>query len=448
MQILDSTTFITTKKSINQVEIGDAKQEVFYPQAKIKSWDNEANFSVRFDEDIKDSSFIIVDNVVEWTKDDKKIRLYEVDIPEAEEGGFEFEITLDAKPKSDILNFTIETKLFSFHYQPELTEEEIEDGSERPENIVGSYAVYHTSKRDNKYKTGKAFHIYRPWVEDDKGERVWCDLDINEGNKLLTITMPQKFLDTAVYPIVVDPTFGHTGIGATQYAFSGNGYDGGKYTLSALGAGETADVSSVTGYVYTTSSTSNIKGCLHNDNSPTYSLIAVAGPEAVDTTQTWITSSFSPEENITNGNYCLGMVTEGWSTQCRYDSVAGQTGLRDFSNSYADPQPLTDVFILGGRKMSFYATYTIPVSDTPPKLNTKKMYVCYDDTPLTDTINIYNTISGVDCGMSNYMCVSSSGTSVEYVQISTDTGHDDASHLRVYDGTTTYAVLKTFDKDD
>jgi hypothetical protein len=32
---------------------------------------------------------------------------------------------------------------------------------------------------------------------------------------VLTITIPQSFLDSAVYPVVVDPTFGYSSVGAT-----------------------------------------------------------------------------------------------------------------------------------------------------------------------------------------------------------------------------------------
>jgi hypothetical protein len=64
------------------------------------------------------------------------------------------------------------------------------------------------------YKTGKLCHIYRPWAEDAKGQRVWCDLTIDAD--VMTITVPQDFLDSAAYPVLVDPTFGYTTHGASN----------------------------------------------------------------------------------------------------------------------------------------------------------------------------------------------------------------------------------------
>ena len=63
------------------------------------------------------------------------------------------------------------------------------------------------------YKSGKAFHIYRPKIFDSNDNWVWADLHI-EG-EIATITIPQDFLDNAQYPVIVDPTIGYTVIGAS-----------------------------------------------------------------------------------------------------------------------------------------------------------------------------------------------------------------------------------------
>lgn len=88
-------------------------------------------------------------------------------------------------------------------------------GSYRPENVVGSYAVYHTSKKNNQYETGKAFHVYRPWIEDANGDRVWGT--VRYFGERLYVTVPQEFLNNAKYPVRVDPTLGYTTFGGTNY---------------------------------------------------------------------------------------------------------------------------------------------------------------------------------------------------------------------------------------
>lgn len=215
-----SKTKVANKKRKVDIEIGDSKETgMFYPQFKTKHWDNETNFSIRLiDEDYDSAIQTEKDEKIEWKRGDRTARFYEKETGD-EDGGFEFEVELASRPDSNVLEYSIETKGLNFYYQSELTSEEIKRGYSRPENVVGSYAVYHESKKNNyknaEYQTGKAFHIYRPWAEDTKGVRVWCDLHIDETKGLMTVTIPQDFVDTAQYPVLVDPTFGYTSIGAT-----------------------------------------------------------------------------------------------------------------------------------------------------------------------------------------------------------------------------------------
>ena len=140
-----------------EVEIGDSKDNTkMYPQAKIMRWDNEVNLSVRYKD--SDTSQPIVGtkgDVIEWVKGDKEVHIYEK--PEIDEdGGLEIEVVLKEKPISNIIEFSIETKGLEFFYQPELEDSEVEELAQRegitlleakrkcrPENVVGSYAVYH-----------------------------------------------------------------------------------------------------------------------------------------------------------------------------------------------------------------------------------------------------------------------------------------------------------------
>ncbi len=217
-----STKKILAKESpvdMIQVEIGDSKQPDFKPQFKVMRWDNEVNFSMRAKEH-PDAVIETDGDVIKYKTPDYEVHQYEK--PEAgEDGGFEFEWVLPEKPKDNVLEASIQTKGLDFLYQPPLTQEEIDQGTSRPENVVGSYAVYHSTKgtvnRDGlkDYKTGKAFHIYRPKAIDANGNEVWCDLAIDIDAGMLLVTVPQEFLDKALYPVLVDPTFGYTSAGAS-----------------------------------------------------------------------------------------------------------------------------------------------------------------------------------------------------------------------------------------
>jgi hypothetical protein len=216
----DKKAFQLDKRDVHDVEIGDIKEKDFYPQAKVKSWDNDANFSLRYNKDIKDSKFELQDNTVVWKSagEVEEVKMYEVvKTNELEEdvSEFEFEVTFNEKPQSRIIPYTIRTKNLNFFYQPELTKQEKDMGIIRPINVIGSYAVYHNSKRDNEYKTGKAFHIYRPYAVDSKGLQTWCNLNIDVEKNALYIELPLEFFEDAVYPVHLDPTLGYGVRGGT-----------------------------------------------------------------------------------------------------------------------------------------------------------------------------------------------------------------------------------------
>ncbi|RKZ11025.1 hypothetical protein DRQ25_00770 [Candidatus Fermentibacteria bacterium] len=211
-----------------EIEVGDIKEPGrFLPQFKTKHWGNECNFSIRLLDDDYDSGVVSeIGDKIQWERAGRKVRMYEKDSDD-EDGAFEFEVELAEKPIDNVLRFSIQSKEFRFLYQRPLTQKEIDDGGSQPENTIGSYAVYHKTKKHNltggkHYRAGKAFHIYRPWVEDSEGTRVWCDLRIDDVSEELTITIPQEFLDTAVYPILVDPTFGYTSVGAITNIYIAN----------------------------------------------------------------------------------------------------------------------------------------------------------------------------------------------------------------------------------
>jgi hypothetical protein len=115
-----------------------------------------------------------------------------------EDGGHEFAVVLARRPSSNRVRFSCGAAGLRFFRQSD-----------------GSHAVYHASRAGNfanvHYRAGKAFHVLRPWAEDAAGRRVWCDLRMPvSGTGLATIVVPQAFLDSASYPVLVDPTFGYT----------------------------------------------------------------------------------------------------------------------------------------------------------------------------------------------------------------------------------------------
>lgn len=141
--------------------------------------------------------------------------------------GFEFDLILTSRPNHNEFAYEIGSKNLTFCKQPPLTPEEIADGHRRPDNVVGSYAVYHSHKRDNhrlsdgreeNYGCGKFGHIYRPKAVDATGKWAWCKMNIADGH--LVIIAPQEFLDRAKYPVTIDPIIGTDSAGASIWDFN------------------------------------------------------------------------------------------------------------------------------------------------------------------------------------------------------------------------------------
>ena len=128
----------------------------------------------------------------------------------------EWEAVLYQKPGNQYSwTFPMESNNLVFYYQAELTQEEIDREAVRPDSVIGSYAVYHTSNKNNEYKTGKALHIYRPKAWDSAGDTVWIGLDIDTVTNELTIAGTRPWFRDAVYPVTIDPTIGKTDIGGS-----------------------------------------------------------------------------------------------------------------------------------------------------------------------------------------------------------------------------------------
>ena len=141
-----------------------------------------------------------------------------------DKGRLKWDVKIASHPATNVFEWDmLSSAELEFYYQPELPDSEIKKGSIRPPEVIGSYAVYCGKSGHFKdaskntianYATGKLAHIYRPLCRDAKGVEAWADLLIGAGK--LRITIPQKYLDDAAYPVMLDPTFGYTSNGASS----------------------------------------------------------------------------------------------------------------------------------------------------------------------------------------------------------------------------------------
>jgi len=358
-----------------KVVVGEKNEENFKPNIEIKRW-NEVGFKIkpRITADLKDQELEFIDNKIKWQSPEIEIEFEDF------EDKFKFIWHLNKKPDSNKIEFDIVSEGLDFYYQPplteEITEEQIDKGytateteikdekgnvvTHRPENVVGSYAVYASEPKMNikggkKYRTGKVAHIYRPHIIDAEGKETWGILNIKNG--IYSVEIPQDFLDKAVYPIKSNDTFGYGTVGGSWWDSGGTA----RMTGSLFTSPSDIDtVDSISVYGFTGSSNVDIKGILvkHSDLGIVNNGVgnAVAMPEGIGSAN-WVTSNFSTSPSIsTSTGYVLMYINESY-TSIRYDSGDTNQGHDDTSNNYSSPTDPTDASH-NNNKFSIYATYT------------------------------------------------------------------------------------------
>lgn len=359
------------KDEIN-VEVGDSKTpSAFLPQVKLMRWSNETNFSLRLIDDESGTEKIdSLDDKIVYEKGNKKVEFYEY---LNDEGGYKLVWYLKKKPKTNKVEFTIQSKGLDFFYQPELTQEEIDEGAIRPDNVIGSYAVYHSTKggmvdaNGKDYKCGKAFHIYRPHIIDASGAETWGILHIENG--IYSVEIPQEFLDSAVYPIKSNDTFGYESIGLTEgiLRYSAGAYR--KGNLYSLAVGGTLD--NIKAVIYHTSTgAGNYSGSVfinQKDSGGANNHGQITTKEQTNNLTTnvdFITFLMSNEALSSGVNYILNFSSDGNSGSLTLGSrTRGDAGPARWNEEYSNyaqtkENPWTTAAPSSAFYLSIYATYT------------------------------------------------------------------------------------------
>lgn len=148
---------------------------------------------------------------------------------EIREGSLKWDVVYDspaALPADGIERFQLEfPEGLTWHYQPALTAEEIAEGHERPEEMVGGYVAYwaqcgryldESGEEVANYETGRFGDIKAPLWVDAAGKTLRWTQEL-VGSELRCY-LPTEWLATAVYPVRLDPEFGFNSFGASSFA--------------------------------------------------------------------------------------------------------------------------------------------------------------------------------------------------------------------------------------
>jgi len=213
------------------IKIGGTTEK-FVPNINASKWNDEAWLNINCPVSVADEKEVFDGEKVEIALGDQIHRFFEID------GKLEYEIEISRRPASDQiefllthpegLRFTKQKTLYEDWLDEQaanpgnpnnLTWEQYQQVVHRPENIVGSYAVY-WKKENNQYKTGKFCHIYRISLKDADEKIVWADMEITPIDKTharLVVTISGKWLDEARYPVKIDPILGFNEEGESNY---------------------------------------------------------------------------------------------------------------------------------------------------------------------------------------------------------------------------------------
>lgn len=355
------------------------------PKITLSKFNGEVNLGIRYTGLAPDtaSSRPFLSKNVEWTQGDVKMEALPIEATDVlQDGGMEINIILNAEPASNVFSFQLDNyKNLDFFYQlplwkemgfkdqkPDCTDTDCttiaENGmdvqSHRPENVVGSYAVYYKEHQDHvegqtNYATGKAYHIFRPLVTDANNNTVWADLKYSNG--ILSVIVPQNFLDTAVYPIKIDPNFGFQTQGASVNTHTADFAFSNPVTFSPATAG------TMTSYTIFCSGTGTTKvkmalyngTTLINSTQPNSGTCTSAGGGAFLTVNAGTATTISAAVA-----YRFAFKNDSSSNSEWWDAGgAGNTGFSAsvFANEFGTGVTWSDLGV--DRKYSLYATYAI-----------------------------------------------------------------------------------------
>jgi hypothetical protein len=287
--------------------------------------------------------------------------------------GYEYNWILTKKPERNVVQMAIETEGLDFFYQPRLTAQEIVRGCHRPENVVGSYAVYHktmagdyTQLGGKNYLTGKAFHDYRPRPTDAKGRWCWGKLHYDLARGIRSVIIPWWFLEQATYPVyhAAGLEFGYHTVGGTmEAAVAGVVY--GSQVQSTSGSGT---LQKITWYCADWDSAGDtvLQGVYSDSSGAPGTKIAVDNvgvviPDAYD--PQWRDSATLSGSIVNNTYYWGAILSVTAPGRLRYWSDAGGITMSTQSTYASLPDTIGSIYP-DTKKLSWYATYAAPIALT------------------------------------------------------------------------------------
>jgi hypothetical protein len=207
--------------------------------------------------------------------------------------------------------------------------------------------------------------FYAPEIIDAVGNKVKGELHIENG--ILSVTIPQDFLDTAVYPVrhAAGLTFGFTTCGATAGGWAADQTVGARNGPAISSTGNITDINVC--MATDGNGTSHIKGFI---TTTAYAIVAnsITSGQLINapSSGTWNKITYSGPSVTSGTTYYPWIIADGnWSEM---HNAGGSRAFKLTSESYASPSDPTSPTVQS-YSSSIYATYQAASSGaTPPAL--------------------------------------------------------------------------------
>jgi hypothetical protein len=333
------------------VKIGGAMPDKFVPNINASKWNDECWLNINHPDSVIDEIEEFILDKVSLRIGNNTHRCYAL-----ENGDLEYEIEYASRPDYDVeifdltfpdgLNFTKQLPL-EYEWARDnmgLSLSEYLTRVNRPDNIINSYAVY-WEKQDNQYKTGKFCHIYRAELIDADGDRSWCDMNIDPITKKMQIIMDGIWLDSANYPVILDPVLGYDTYGASSFGTNFS-YTGRVYQTDAIGG----NIQSFHCSVATISGTPGVKLAIANVDQGTGDPSSKSIVEQIELIPISANSTINIDaisKNLLSPStlYSVLWISDSTSTDIRFDTGLpaiisnSRASGGDYAGAFPDPLP-------------------------------------------------------------------------------------------------------------
>lgn len=371
MKAFNSNSVLFYGDARNHVITWDDKQVDHYPRVKILNLDNFNNYGLGIDEEKTWGNKHTFTpggeekgrgSVATLENSNMKNECYTTSEL------FEWLIHIKKKPATNKIYFTTITKNANFYPQGPLTEQEIAEGCFRPDNIVGSLAIYSPYRNhvigDLNHMAGKVGHIPAPYVIMPDASRVKCDMYFEES--WLVIEIPLDIYNNWDWKndLPLDPTFGYSTVGGSN---DNNGTPSSKL-FDIFSTSPSGTLTGLSYYMYS-GSTSNAITTGYYEGDSLSSLNRVfydTAGLALPTSWGWVTITTN-NEAITAKNYAaIGFAPKGdYWVYSKYDYFA--SGMRTKGTDWVNSLDLTYNTSTYNMVYTQYATYTAAASSSIKK---------------------------------------------------------------------------------